>query len=373
VTAYKIYYRSLTLGANWSAKLHNSASTTDTIRPLYASHTYAIRVVAFNCPLAAAEGESSNTVFGVAPAPTTCSPTPVITAVSNCPNQITVGYVSGTSPQMRLTLRRLTPSYTAGVQYNVSSASVTNFGVGTQYAGSVWEVFAQSVCTGQTGNNLYSPVSNVVYVTVKAACDTPQNLVLSHPTCNGLTAAWNAAACSGQPVVNYQVYIKKAIAANYTSYNVGLADHKTFPYPALSPNTEYNVFVRAVACNGAVGLASPVQSMTTGGVGCRQDDEASEQTPASLVQGGTSVLVYPNPVAQGYFEVDVARSADDDAVLKIELIDALGRTVLTDFSGVQRHANQRVTLPAAIAAGAYLVRVTAGKETFSQRLVVQND
>jgi hypothetical protein len=370
-TAYRVWYRPLTMNSNWLFQ-DVTGATQKLIQPVYPGVPYAVRVQALNCPASGSLGDFSATAYvnTVNPQPA-CGPAPSVTAVSPCPNQITVQITGGTGAPWRVTLRRLAPSYTAGVSYTTSS-TLASFAVGTQFAGSVWEVFAQSICS-PSNPVLYSPTSNVAMVTVKASCDAPQNLVLSHPTCNGFTAAWNPAQCSGIPVVNYQVYLKKTTAANYTSYNAGLSDHKTFPWPALQAGATYEVFVRAIACNGAVGLPSQVQTIIPGGVGCRGEEADTEALPQGVTHNGTSVLVYPNPATEGYFEVDVARSQDEQAELKIELIDALGRVLYTDFSQAGAHANQRLTLPRGVASGAYLVRVTVGTETFAQRLVVQND
>jgi hypothetical protein len=367
VTSYKIYYRSLLLGYNWSTKV--VSGTTDTLKPLFASHAYVVQVAAFGCPAAGVEGDKSAQVFGVAPAPSTCSPTPTITATSNCPNQITVGFVSGTSPNVRVTLRRLTPSFTTGVNYNVSSGAPVNFNIGTQYAGSVWEVFVRSICPGQTGNNYYSPVSNIVYVTVKPACPPIQNLVLSAADCFGFTAAWNSDNCNNAiPAPYYVLYIKKSTQANYTAYNVGTVNFKDVTW--LAP-AEYNVFVRSVACNGAVSPNSNVETIVTGGPGCRSEQGDAEALQPNEGGGAGSVTVYPNP-ASGDFFVDIARSAKGEAAVQIELVNALGQVVQTDLGVMDgAHQNYLVKVTGNVSDGVYFVRVRVDGNVFTQRLVIQ--
>jgi hypothetical protein len=370
-TSYRVYYRPMTLNANWTtvdtAVAAGTGSFYKTILPLYAGMPYAVMVAANNCPTAAVLGEPSAIAYGQTTNPQpACGPTPVLqSAVSSCPNQITVNLTGG--PTWRVTLRRLSPSFSAGVTYQTTSPLVS-FTMGSAPGGSVWEVFAVSVCApGQ-----YSHVSNAIQVSVKAPCEAPQNVVLSHATCNGFTASWNPYVCSGGvPLVNYQVYLKKNTSTNFVSYNVGLGDHKTFPMPALQPNTEYQVFVRAVACNGSVSASSPVQSITTGSAGCRDAEETVE--PRAIVNGSESVLIYPNPTS-GAFSVDVARAADAETTLKIEIVNAVGQVLQTEFSTASGASENRYVVPSAsIASGVYLVRVTVGDNVYAQRLVVQKD
>jgi len=365
-TAYRVYYRPLAMNANWSF-VDTANGTQKTIKPLYAGAPYAVMVAANNCPSAGQLGEASAVVYGVYTntPPTGCGPIPtVLSATSTCPNQITVNLSGG--PVWRVTLRRLSPSFSSGVTYQTASA-VTNFTVATSTAGSVWEVFAVSVC-----GTVYSQISNVKTVTVKAPCEAPMNVVLSHPTCHGFSVAWNDLVCSGIPLVNYQVYIKSAAAANFISYNMGLTTHHTFPGPALFPNTQYSVYVRAFACNGVASVATPTLTVVTGNAGCRDADDQPEAqaAPAATAE---SVALYPNPTS-GDFNVDVARTASEAAAVKIELVDALGRVLQTDYAATaDGRGNFFVHPHVRPASGVYLVRVTVGTTAYTNRLVVQND
>jgi len=211
-TGYRVYYRPLGMNANWSYQ-DTTGGTQKTIQPLYAGAAYAVMVAANGCPVSGQLGEASAVLYGVYTntAPTGCGPIPtVLSATSTCPNQITVNLSGG--PTWQVTLRRLSPSFSAGVTYQTTSA-VTNFTVATSTTGSVWEVFAQTVC----GGTVYSQISNVKTVAVKAPCEAPLNVILSHPTCHGFAVSWNALVCAGIPLINYQVYIKLAAAAGVVS------------------------------------------------------------------------------------------------------------------------------------------------------------
>jgi hypothetical protein len=164
------------------------------------------------------------------------------------------------------------------------------------------------------------------------------------------------------------VYLKKATQATYNSYYAGTGDHFTFPNPLLGPNTAYNVFVRTVACNGSVSANSQVHNITTGGPGCRLDDE----TVVTTADVPAALTVYPNPSA-GPFSVDVPGTLTGGQV-RLEVVNALGQVVLTHYAtettaGIPELIG--VQMPSDAASGAYLVRVQAGNQTLNARVVVQ--
>jgi hypothetical protein len=93
---------------------------------------------------------------------------------------------------------------------------------------------------------------------------------------------------------------------------------------------EYSVFVRSVACNGAVSPNSNVETITASGPGCREGEDNAPETMTG--SGAASIALYPNP-ASGDFFVDIARSAKGEAAVQIELVNALGQVVQTDLGG----------------------------------------
>jgi hypothetical protein len=194
-------------------------------------------------------------------------------------------------------------------------------------------------------------------------------LVLSHPDCNGFTASWNADNCNNAiPAPYYVLYIKKSTAVNYTAYALGTTNFKDVNW--LSPNFTYDVFVRSVACNGAVSANSNVDSIAVGGPGCRTEEESLTQTMTGA--GNESIALYPNPANHEFF-VDIARDAEDDAAVKIEIVNALGQVLQTNVSVMNGHANELVRLSDAVSSGVYFVRVYVDANVYTQRLVVSKD
>jgi uncharacterized protein YfaS (alpha-2-macroglobulin family) len=71
--------------------------------------------------------------------------------------------------------------------------------------------------------------------------------------------------------------------------------------------------------------------------------------------------------------VDIARDAEDDAQVKIEVVNALGQVMQTNLSVVNGHANELVKLTDNVADGVYFVRVYVDANVYTQRLVISKD
>lgn len=356
--AYRVYYRPLTMNANWSAV--DTTGTFKTIIPLYAGVSYALKVQAKDCPVAGQLGQESDVYyFGTTTGPVSvCGPVPTVTAVSNCPNQITVNLGGGTGT-WRVTARRLSPSYTGGVSYTVSSP-VVSLAITATSTGSIWEVFAQSVC-GST----YSGISTVSVVTVKAPCPAPQNLVLSNVVCNGFTASWNNLNCSGNPLSGYYIYLRKQGASFFSAYPVGTNNIKLVNW--LAGGFYYDVYLGAATCNGSLSAVTPIQTVTL--PACR--DEFSENVEpmeeANFDANGTALQVYPNP-SSGLFYATVYGALQGSSV-DVVVMDALGRSVyqsiVTEAKNIE-HVS--IVMPNDAAAGLYLLRATVNGKTYTTRV-----
>jgi len=119
-------------------------------------------------------------------------------------------------------------------------------------------------------------------------------------------------------------------------------------------------------------LASPIQTITTGNAGCRDADDQPEAQAAPAAEA-ESVALYPNP-SSGDFNVDVARASAEAVAVKIEIVNALGQVLQTDYAATaDGRGNFFVHPNAPLASGLYLVRVTVGKSAYTCRLLLQRD
>ncbi len=353
-TAYRVYYRGLITTSSWSFVDVGNVST-KTVNVLYGNETYAVYVTALNCPNPGNTGDPSGILYVTTNPISTCDP-PTVTGQSNCPNQITINITGGTAPYI-VTLRRLSPSVTAGASYTLSTGTF-NVNVGTQYAGTTWEVFARSKCGGTIGY-----ISNVLPITVKPGCATLQNLVLSHPTCHGFSASWNANDCAGLGT-NYQLLIKRNGTTTYNGYPQG-SDHGSIN--SLQSNTFYDVVVMSVACNGATSSYSNMQTIQTSA--CRE--ELQSEADATITQSkDEAVNIYPNPT-QGQFWVYAGSRDNREQMVKIELVNPIGQVVQTDLSTMTGgHMEQLINTPSGIATGIYFVRVSVGSSVYVNKLMI---
>ncbi|MBU6204135.1 MAG: T9SS type A sorting domain-containing protein [Bacteroidetes bacterium] len=366
-TTYRVYWRNVQLGAGWS--FIDTAGTTKTLTSavastLFAGNTIAVYVAVNNCPSnATALGDPSSTSY-VTLNPVNSCPIPTFTAVSNCPNQISVTGLSGSpTGAYEVRFRRIFPTQTAGVAYSVSSPTI-NLSIGSSLAGSVWEVYVRSLCTG----NVISPNATIQIVEVKPACTAITNPIISAIDCFGGILSWNPSTCVG--ITGYYINIKKTSATAYSAYPTsGLNNYRVINW--LSPNTAYNVFAQSVSCNGYLSPASQVLTFTTGGPGCRGEENlvAEEEVPQSFIsEDGVIVNVFPNPAVD---QVTVMASGLSEQEGRVELVNLLGQVVTTNIEPIYNGTLQsQIALQSNIASGVYLVRITSGTTSITRQLVI---
>ncbi|MFN5401267.1 MAG: fibronectin type III domain-containing protein, partial [Bacteroidota bacterium] len=365
-TTYRVYWRNMQLGAGWS--FIDTVGTTKTLTSaaastLYAGNTIAVYVAVNNCPSNATALGDASSISYVTLNPVNSCPIPTFTAVSNCPNQMSVTGLSGSpTGNYEVRFRRIFPTQTAGVAYSISSPSI-NLSIGSSLAGSIWEIYVRSLCTG----NVYSPNATVQLVEVKPACSAISNPIMSTINCLGGTFSWNESNCIG--VLGYYINIKKTTETAYNAYPVGANYFRVINW--LSPNTAYNIFAQSVSCNGYLSPASPIVTFTTGGPGCRED-EAGEIVESVSPQG-EGINVFPNP-STGNFSVAINSSDLSDQEVRIEVMNALGQSLVTQISNMSGgNLIEGIQLDNAVASGVYFVRVHVGTNVYVNRLVLNRD
>lgn len=371
-TSYTVYYKLLQISNSYTASGCLAGGSAYTITSnTYPGAAISVYLQACNCPSVGQYGQAGPSVVQyLLPGTSTCpTPTPFTTneVTSTCPNRITVALGGNPSNTYRVTFRRVLPTVSAPTTYNVTGTSM-NYTVLNTPLPQVWEVYAVSTC-GPSYGIPYSIMTQVVNVQVKGGCNKIQNLVLSHATCHGLTATWNVGDC-GVPSTNllgYTVFVKPG-AAQWSGYpsltNVKSAN-------IFATGTLIQVYVRANSCNGSFGPASDIQSVTTLSVGCREEDQQTEESlnnTGITTENGTLSL-FPNPNA-GEFNIDLQMGDVSTQDVRIEVMNMLGQIVQTQITSISGgHLTENVGMPTSITSGNYMVRVLVGeKTTFTSRV-----
>ncbi len=368
-TTYRVYWRNIGSNAGWSF-VDTTNGTTKTLTAansslISAGSNMAVYVSVNNCPTnPILIGDPSTVSYLTLTPVSSCLSVPTFSATSNCPNQISITGLSGSSGNYQIMLRRISPTFSSGVAYTVSPSNI-NITIGAQFSGSVYEVTARSICSSTS----YSGWSNPIIVNVKPACQAINNPIISNTNCFGGTVSWNSDNCNGIGVSGYYLYIKKSTSTSYSAYPTSANTYSTITW--LQPNTSYNIFVRSVACNGSLSANSQVLTFTTAGPGCREDEsESIEKSVANqfVSPEGISVNVFPNPANE---QVTVIASGLLETEARVELMNLLGQVVATNIEPVSNGVLQsQFTLNHSISSGMYLLRISSGTINITRQLIV---
>ncbi|MBL7938885.1 MAG: T9SS type A sorting domain-containing protein [Flavobacteriales bacterium] len=154
----------------------------------------------------------------------------------------------------------------------------------------------------------------------------------------------------------------------------------------LECNTQYEVDVRVSKDGGAtwcVDVASPACSgggYTPWGKVCTVNIQTSTFCPGPFQGGGSSLAaqdgdltLFPNPNQGDQFFVSLTQVAQDVETITVDIFDMTGKRLSARTIAVQDGAlvNQALDLNGELAGGLYLVNITAGEKTYSERLVIQ--
>ncbi|QQR87273.1 MAG: proprotein convertase P-domain-containing protein [Flavobacteriales bacterium] len=149
--------------------------------------------------------------------------------------------------------------------------------------------------------------------------------------------------------------------------------------PLLCGTHTYDVTVRASFDNGT--SYCPVGTMCTVGI-TNNNTTPFCTTPSGPFAGGglhameettNGMQLWPNPVLDGSVDIELDGIASEVHDVRIVVLDLYGKVVL-DRVVLTEGANELRTslqLGSDVASGVYVVNVTAGEQTFNQRLVVE--
>ncbi len=377
--SYRVYYREVTIQGSYSYVDVTTVSNTGTVtitNRLYRGGTYEVYVVHKDCPSPGDFGQNSTLVYTIVKPLSTCISTPSIDEVKSiCPGQIEVSMSGSPTGNYVVFIQRLTPTIANGYKYNVTGG---NFQIHVGQPGQTFMVGVASWCTSGTRSDM------VMYpggITIKPLCNPISNLVLSNPTCSGFTGSWNREICSENQVSTYQFFMKRTGTLTWNSYPVSSPISPVSPYLKvnwLGKGYEMSCYVKAnYVCNGYVigGPSSTIQNITTLSAGCREEEQdmLQPEIPSSQIisaDNSEAISIYPNPNG-GQFALDISRMSNDEVQVKIEVMNVLGQTVLTNISEIKDgHGNEIVTLPETTAAGTYFVRVTSGSNIYTAKVNV---
>lgn len=361
---FKVFYKPVFV-SNWSSVLVSGNSYT--VTGALSNMLYQCYIQKQNCPVSGTNSSPSPTIsFYTLPATSTCA-TPTITASSSCGNAITIGLSGSPTGNYKVYLQRTYPPPVSTISFNISGSSFVYNASGSVF-GSTWNIFGQSVCTG----NVYSLFSNPVTTSVAPVCPMPvPDPMYGQITCNGFTVYWNQVMCGASPAASYKLFVSEAGTNVWVNYNTTSLSRTVSNL--LSGHTYY-FFVRAIGCNNSPGVSSNIQTVSTLPTAiCRLEDQNILFGDDSISANSESAdaIIYPNPADHFFFVEEDFHQIDLNEECYISLIDILGRTVLIQVSQIENGKLKTIVdLPDSIPAGIYFVTVNTSDSRSVKRLII---
>ena len=297
----------------------------------------------------------------------------------------------------------LTSTAGSGVTYqwqnnNVNIANAVNANLTASDSGTYTLQVMSGGCTGTSNGVVVTvsplPVAAITPSSVRGLC-TYDTVLLTAQSGIGYTYQWidHSSNISGATAVRYTVrdsgsYSVKVTANNCSAISNTVSVHR-FPNdtPVISRSgntltvtpagTGYQWYNTSGAISGATHQSFTPASggiysvLITDSNGCLHLADTVHFTPVGIseVVGSASISVYPNP-AHDYVSISV--SASQSTYLSIKVYDVIGNEIGTVFEG--NEAQGMVThhfATSGLAKGVYLVRITDGLSTMTQRISIQ--
>jgi hypothetical protein len=244
---------------------------------------------------------------------------------------------------------------------NVLTSDIYNL-TGLQEA-TAYDFQVQSVCGSGTSN--FAPASTFLTASPTPTCTKATNLNTTNITSTSALLSWTG----GLDITYFTIKWKPVSAANF-NYQSNIP-YQTFQLNGLTPSTNYIFYVQSVcgAVEGSAGifadLSAPYYFTTANTISARR---AGNQLPKNKQIG-----IWPNPVkANHHVELRYDQLDKATAAASVDLFDLFGKRIsayaLPVGNGI---LNARLSLPHSLATGIYLLKVTAGKQQFTERLIIQ--
>ena len=68
--------------------------------------------------------------------------------------------------------------------------------------------------------------------------------------------------------------------------------------------------------------------------------------------------------------IDLNQTKTEEQSVRIEILNIMGQTLLTDFTTTNGHLNEFINMPESIVTGTYFARVTVGSNVYTSKVSV---
>lgn len=196
---------------------------------------------------------------------------------------------------------------------------------------------------------------------IEKVCVNGNVLTTTNITSSGATLNWTAATDPTQWQVQYKPTITGSV---YTSVLL-TGDKRSLVISSLLPGQAYTWRIRAKCGNTFTAYTTPVKFTTlASGLNAIAFNSINEAS-------GQAIRVYPNP-ARGQFTLSMHIADNINATAKIQLVDMVGKTVLTNNATMSNGSFQKtISTPAALASGLYILRVVVNQRTYITQVIIE--
>jgi len=245
---------------------------------------------------------------------------------------------------------------------NVNGLTSTSYTLAGLQASSSYEFQVQAVCSSGTGN--FAPATTFFTPAGDPPCAAANNLNAANITSTSALLSWSA----GGPGSDYFILFWKPVSASTFNSQNNLQS-LSWQLNGLTPGTNYVYQVQTIC--GAVAGEPAIPAELSAPFFFTTASTQRAGNPFINIKGESTFTVWPNPNSGGQLDIslDQLDSELDHAI--VELIDPQGKRSAT-FTLPTGNGLLRATLelPLDLADGLYMLKVYAGAQQFSQRLVI---